>query len=667
MGDIKTHAAIADKIIASLERLRPGEDYIYFELGNWLTDMSQFRDPFAYTSAKPVIWKQAKTKSIAARLPFVLDAVAKLDDYLDELMGVPGQDGALTKWFKEIIFAAGLEKFRKLGVDVQEFKEIYEQNWTQYFPHEHLDFPPWPIDNFLGDRAPSAQALHTCITPPAQASGSGRAPRKLLAYLEEQIVYLSDLFTVIDKKWADLPLTPANAKERHKVLARFGHASHAVEDFFFHSNFVETAWALNHNGKLEDNTRPIKDHRIFFRRLQAPVSDGVDKPSRQTSTRSEYIYTGFFGSKDVFHTIMDGIKGFADELRDEKHLPEPMIKKIGDIANPGDTEQEQEQQLREHRQNLQDGNYVTLARLFRHPRSGEPMHPDSISAIERACQIDYDLGEKYPKIAPEVRWGVYGLLQQFGIEAKKEVRESEAASAGLDSQNLIEDVRTANSFIRSDGTEFFASAETIGSHTLMSKDSERKFPLREEAIKLATCTALYIARRMVEDERNWIPAARDTLDAPPSSVNTVETKYLDWLHLLQHFLAHPTESEGAPGSPNPWWKDAMSNENAPDYHTLAFINQAELNRRLREELRPQLEARYNELAVTRQREWESLIGSGRAVDTGIILGAVAGAIAGAIIGAAAGGLLGAIIGAVVGAVAGALVGAGIGALVGALL
>jgi hypothetical protein len=37
---------------AELQRSRPDEDYVFFRLGNWLTDMSQLKDPPAFESAK---------------------------------------------------------------------------------------------------------------------------------------------------------------------------------------------------------------------------------------------------------------------------------------------------------------------------------------------------------------------------------------------------------------------------------------------------------------------------------------------------------------------------------------------------------------------------------------------------------------------------------------
>ena len=60
MGDVKRHAEVFHNTIEKIGSLRPDEEYTYVELGNFLTDVSQFRDPFANMLAKRTIWgKQA--------------------------------------------------------------------------------------------------------------------------------------------------------------------------------------------------------------------------------------------------------------------------------------------------------------------------------------------------------------------------------------------------------------------------------------------------------------------------------------------------------------------------------------------------------------------------------------------------------------------------------
>ena len=63
MGNITTHKNIALHIMRELRDAASGhpgayrpEDEWFFELGNWLTDMSQLRDPAAFIGAKLTVW-----------------------------------------------------------------------------------------------------------------------------------------------------------------------------------------------------------------------------------------------------------------------------------------------------------------------------------------------------------------------------------------------------------------------------------------------------------------------------------------------------------------------------------------------------------------------------------------------------------------------------------
>jgi hypothetical protein len=111
MGDIQTHRAVS----LAVKPLFPGslqdELYDYFHLGNYFTDVSQFRDPYAFASSKTTVWRQAKAKKWLTRLffPPALFWPAHLPDYLDELMGKPGSPAKLGEWFKRMNYVFGLQ------------------------------------------------------------------------------------------------------------------------------------------------------------------------------------------------------------------------------------------------------------------------------------------------------------------------------------------------------------------------------------------------------------------------------------------------------------------------------------------------------------------------------------------------------------------------------
>ena len=52
MGDISTHKEINYHVIPQLKAISAAENYTYLEFGNFLTDVSQFRDPLSWIGAK---------------------------------------------------------------------------------------------------------------------------------------------------------------------------------------------------------------------------------------------------------------------------------------------------------------------------------------------------------------------------------------------------------------------------------------------------------------------------------------------------------------------------------------------------------------------------------------------------------------------------------------
>ena len=257
MGDVSTHGTIASAVMPLLN----APEAPLFEVGNWLTDVSQFRDPFAHLSGKKAIFNRGLNRfATVPRLFHLADLVLGLDNYLDELMGKPPEsrvagtrpganaasdrpdDGKLARWFRAALLLwtvngprvpplrhdAGLSAFSKADI-----KAVYDALYTQYFPHEHLDFPPYP---------PEKPQRGTREDSTVQTAGG--ANRLNYAYTETQLQYVADLLTRIERDWAHN--AGGDPAARRELVARFGHASHAIEDWYFHSNFVELAWQIAH-------------------------------------------------------------------------------------------------------------------------------------------------------------------------------------------------------------------------------------------------------------------------------------------------------------------------------------------------------------------------------------------------------------------------------------
>jgi hypothetical protein len=711
LGDIGTHAKIAEQVIALLSSKRPNEEYIFFEVGNWFTDTSQMRDPFAHVSGKIAIWKfgqefakeEAKLQLLA---DLVLDKASDLDSYLDELMGLPGPAGGLlASWFLDVFFIWGLEQFKK-DVDPDEFKELFSPSttertgsqtaiMTQYFPHEHVDFPPWPYHDLIGERNSSQYALHDCAQKPKTGGG-----RKVYQYTEDQLVYISDLLTLIEHKWARVLSregeTDQQKRDRHYLITRFGHASHAIEDFFFHSNFTENAWNSlgsplpdqssapdsEQRDPEEDNMTPAKERRVFQRRLRAPRGSG-DVLDTGTSDPMGQVFTGYFASKDMFHTIMDAIKGLKARAEFHGHVP-PFLSKMIESLLPdvdhGTTDPKLRKQHlidRKAKQKalLDSGLYVTLAEAAQKAGS---LHPLSVQRIKNMCQKDLDLWNKYPKkqlVGKEVGvdMGISGFVMQ--ILDMAEVEHMASDKRGADMDGLAAGAKTDDGRDPILSTDNGASGEHIGSHTLLAKDSERKRPLRQEAFNLACGTALYVAATMVDETDKRYSVGKSTNKAPApqdgGAINNFNQENLDWFHLLQHFVCHPSEAVTTKDGVTPWWKAQIKQpdplQTGHDIHQT--INNDEVKDRMDETMRKHLEERYNKLAEDAEKEWRGILSKVSHEETGALIGGIAGvvlgAVAGALAGAAVGGLIGGPAGAIIGAIVGVVVGVVV-AVVGAL-
>src|SRR4051812_30613353 len=77
MGDITTHYELSRPVIRELRSVTgagyiPDADYSYLQLGNFITDVAQFRDPVAFHDARAKARKEAK-KAAGLLLPLAGD------------------------------------------------------------------------------------------------------------------------------------------------------------------------------------------------------------------------------------------------------------------------------------------------------------------------------------------------------------------------------------------------------------------------------------------------------------------------------------------------------------------------------------------------------------------------------------------------------------------
>lgn len=631
MGDVQTHAEIARNVVPLLGGVPEAP---LFEVGNWLTDVSQFRDPFAHLSGKKTIFIRGLNQKLGVpRLFHLADVFLGLDEYLNDLCGVPPSgrtigtrpganpasdrpdDGMLARYFRAILvlitcnpsFLAplklqqGLDAFSK-----DEIKAVFDACYTQYFPHEHVDFPPFPPDHpQRGTREPS--------TVPAAGQ-----PRLVHDYTEKQLQYLGDLLTRIERDWAHAP--SADPALRRELVARFGHASHAIEDWFFHSNFVEAAWTIASPGQpaphavlppappddVESVGPPPSENalqRRFHRRLRSPkfLDDG-DVLDPAGSDPVTLLFTGSYGSNDLFFSLIDALGHVIGEPPDDFNRKFPGLLVMHKVLFG--TEQEQKDSLEQWQKGIKNGSWVTFAKLAGLVNKLEPFE---LAALEEICSIEKKLLNDYPTIG----LGVLGLIQQMFVTGRGVVKASleHGVEIDQDPQHAIADDRSDNG----------SPGENPGSHSLLCKDSVRKEPLREATLRIANFTATYVAKTMV--------------DRTPARSPAQPEEFVDWLELLRYFITHPSQAAGGTGTE--WWRGPLASidPRPPEGHTIVLKPLSELPSSPDEPRLAGSEQPYYDTAVFAEGEFTKAVDQAMVIDsilTGLVTGGITGMIAGGV-------------------------------------
>ena len=224
----------------------PVDDYTYVELGNFLTDVSQFRDPVAFHGARDKAHARALAQS---GLTDSFGGKEWVKDVFGQHSGPV--HGALPEMFRMLMQAFAHELFDDdglprlggalgllpggarpalipaHGIPPARVDAVLAAHYTQYFPHEHLDFPPTrDLPHHRTERIFMRQS------------------RGLIGYLEWFLQYISEELSKLEADWVTARAGPFPADRRQDLLVRLGHLLHPLEDYFFHSNLLELwQWA----------------------------------------------------------------------------------------------------------------------------------------------------------------------------------------------------------------------------------------------------------------------------------------------------------------------------------------------------------------------------------------------------------------------------------------
>jgi len=422
MGDISRHRDIflftRETVPAAvLDNAKLGvDDLTYLELGNYLTDVSQFRDPVTYIFAKQRIWRefvipavQDKTQlfrglaalgagaalaasqylktltsgtaadviegsgiglaaigGIIAALPS--DTYADLsgaDNWIDSLLGTPiertpgvARDdekhyGYLGEFFRlfiegttQMLFAQDVSR-RLSGpwgslkpIPANRVDDVYGEFFTQYFPHEHTDQPPYVWN---AAKRPASKLYQPSRRQANLADGEVGVMNAVDAHY---VAYLAEGLAGIEDEWRALGREDQAGRQR--LLVRVGKLLHGVEDWFFHSNVVELLELRSYRpaqveGESDDaflerfvddvaKRRPefvaaqpadrVRFKRKLFRRLRYPAYEvggktqtaGVVSKTTMSTPSLRHAYPAFPSAQDTAHTLLHALENLEQKI-----------------------------------------------------------------------------------------------------------------------------------------------------------------------------------------------------------------------------------------------------------------------------------------------------------------------------------------------------------------
>lgn len=361
-------------------------------LGNWLTDVSQVIDPVAFSKAINTLPRvfDALLKKLNDDMA---DAIKKMDSTFLRDQATQLQQkivSALETWRDyiehdvvsvlnmKLIHGGKESEFGKVATKATKVKgylefvhpkprggpvrlnyclyeHIFNQRFTQYFPHEHLD--RWPDELDLARDYIDKTLKHT-LTPSGWGSGSAQDP-DVGFYLRHGIYMAAGLLAEVDL-WARAALAPngilpddeARQKEWAISLAKLGHAIHVCEDYFTHSNYVEQALRVASNRDKLLNDRGFRENEkgmdtpwiIFCKRITILRGRRDPPPLETWQTEQEKwatlkendpylcpdVYTGTFDFADTLHSLHHIVKQFLNNDADKGIIPASSSKDLLD-------------------------------------------------------------------------------------------------------------------------------------------------------------------------------------------------------------------------------------------------------------------------------------------------------------------------------------------------
>ena len=220
--------------------------------------------------------------------------------------------------------------------------DVFEKFFTQYYPHEHTDQPPYVWD---------------ASRRPARTDWYGPSRRQVTLVDKDigvmnavdvhYVQYLSEGLSDLEQDWRKIK--DGDVDGRRQMLVRLGKLLHGIEDWYFHSNVVELIRLRGHTPpqgadetsedflkrfveelpKTDPEFKAIADpgeivrlKRRLYRRLRFPAyergnknnSGGILSKTKMSTLSLHFAYPAFPSQQDTAHTLLHAMENLERKL-----------------------------------------------------------------------------------------------------------------------------------------------------------------------------------------------------------------------------------------------------------------------------------------------------------------------------------------------------------------
>lgn len=581
----------------ALNRSNPGKamSTSAFYLGNWIADNSQVVDRRFYQALGK--WA-TKTPLDDLFDKFVWDAPSWLDDvaevlepqYLKDLrgglerarqslrnafqtIGTAAKDGSLEKGTKALFKVLGYGRFVAPAspngpprMDPASYTHVFEKLFVQYLPHTHLDRPP-EGNSFA---SALAKAPRNKFTKPAQLSQGD-----LYSYLRDDIEIAAGSLAYLDagqngiephRSWAAGTFHPLrktfidqDGKECavddkdlswNYHLSLLGFTVHAAEDFFAHSTFIDHA-----HGLLPASYRRVQvaeESERLARRLKR-WDPNYSESNWNQLPNDTHIVTGYFDGRDTLISLAHQIEHLIefDRSKAGKKIDDAIEydykKLLNDLLALTSDPQNEIAKANPKGQGYSEDTANVAAKWLWDKYGNDVQRlvhgDDKLNQYVDAFIAEGPLSTAPPSIKEALRLGtkIFGQTRgAFNIyKSLKALLEFVEAPYDFIAKYLRTEViaKQVRAYVTRWFGEFFGTMR-IGCHSLLAKDDEASL-FNQAAMECASAVHWYIIKTMA---RHGVPKTEKVCRSADDQqcTNIVYcSQWIDWLELLEFFLAHP--------------------------------------------------------------------------------------------------------------------------------